>query len=182
MLPATDNLSLYRGDTVREPRYVGRAVKVVTTAGDATVTLASDHAGPGFAETDEGLTIDGKGILEGTTILSYTSATTVELSAPAIAAATITASIRSYDLTGCTPTAQMRVSTTSTAVLYTLMCSLTDQDTDPGGVIMEIAAGATADAPAKAGFDWQLEFADGKVRTLGKGAVKFSGEYTKPVA
>jgi hypothetical protein len=179
MLPATDNITAYRGDTARERRYVGRAVKVNTTAGDATVTIDSTHSGAGFAESDEGLTIDGVGILEGTTILTYTSPTTVELSAPAIATGTITASIRSYDLTGCTPTAQIRVSTADTTILYTFACELTDQDDDPGGVIMEIAAGETDDAAAKAVWDWQLEFADDSVRTIGKGSVKFSGQVTR---
>jgi hypothetical protein len=179
MLPPTDDITAQRGDTARERRYVGRAMKVTTVAGDATVTLATDHVGAGFGVGDVGLTIDGVGILEGTTIASRTSALSVELSAPALASGSITASVRSYDLTGCTPTAQVRTSASATDILYTFTCTLTDQEDDPGGVVMQIANGLTDGAPSSAKWDWQLALADGTVRTMGAGKVKFKGQVTR---
>ena len=120
-LPATDNLELYRGDTVRLHRYL---------------------------------------IIPDTDPVEY------------------------YDPTGCTPTAQIRVATTSTTALYDFTCELVVgvDEFEPAGVVLEIAADVTGDAPAKANWDWQLEFPDGSVRTFGKGTVKFSGQITKPVA
>jgi hypothetical protein len=117
MLPATDNITAYRGDTVREVRHF---------------------------------------VIPDTDPVEY------------------------YDPTGCTPTAQVRTSTTAD-VLYTLACELIvgADEFDPSGVVMEIEAGVTDDAPAKAVWDYQLEFPDGSVRTFGKGTVKFSGQVTR---
>ena len=118
MLPATDNLTAYRGDTVRERRHF---------------------------------------VIPDTDPVEY------------------------YDPTGCTPAAQVRVSTTDADILYTFDCELIvgEDEFDPSGVIMEIEAGVTGDAPAKAVWDYQLTFADGSIRTFGKGTMKFSGQVTR---
>lgn len=64
-----------------------RSVEVTTTNADATLT------GTGFSAADVGQSITGTGIPASTTILSFTSATEVELSANATATGTVTAEI-----------------------------------------------------------------------------------------
>lgn len=120
MLPATETLSLYRGDSVRLVRRF-------------------------------------RPVLEDGTLGAY------------------------FDLTGCTPKAQIRASSTATTVLVEFTATLDDQ-TDPdtvGGVILEIVAGDTSALPDGAQWDMQLTHADGFVRTYIAGPVVSTGQVTR---
>lgn len=64
-----------------------KAVEVTTVSGDATLT------GTGFTANDVGKAITGTGIPALTTVLSFTSSTSIELSANASASGTVTATI-----------------------------------------------------------------------------------------
>lgn len=66
-----------------------RTASVTTTLSSTTITAASGT----FSSADVGNTITGTGIPAGTTIATYTSSTTVVLSAAATAAGTVTATI-----------------------------------------------------------------------------------------
>lgn len=118
MLPATENLSLYRGDSVRLERRL-RSVDAEGVSGDY------------------------------------------------------------FDLTGCTPKAQIRATAASADVLIEFDAELTDQTTTPGGVVLSIDAGLTGSLADKTLWDFQLTHPDGAVRTYLSGDVTAKGQVTR---
>lgn len=81
------------------------------------------------------------------------------------------------DLTGATPTAQIRA-TESSPIAIDITCALTDQGTDPGGIDMSLTAEETTQA-VKGKWDLQLEWSNGDIQTLVKGSVTVTAEVTR---
>lgn len=84
-----------------------------------------------------------------------------------------------FDLTGCTPKAQIRTLTSSPDVLIEFTCSLdTQSGSTLGGVILAIPAGATSALPSTTMWDFQLTHPDGSVRTYLFGNITAEGQVT----
>lgn len=83
------------------------------------------------------------------------------------------------DLTGCSAKAQIRTTSTAADVLVEFDCSLTDQVTTKGGVVLAIPAGLTGDLPGNALWDMQLTHVDLSVRTYLEGTVTAKGQVTR---
>lgn len=83
------------------------------------------------------------------------------------------------DLTGATPSAQIRANPDSTTTIADFTCVIENQSTMRGGVTISLSAAQTT-GMATAGFwDVQLEFTDGTVKTYLKGAVTVGKEITR---
>jgi hypothetical protein len=85
------------------------------------------------------------------------------------------------DLTGATGKAQVRASEASPTVVAEFTVTLGNQTLTPGAVLLSLSsAETTAMVLASAGrWDFQITFADGKVRTLLRGTATLILEVTR---
>lgn len=83
------------------------------------------------------------------------------------------------DLTGGTPKAQIRASTSSNTVIVEFTATLDDQGARPGGVLLTLSAAETAGVAASTGvWDAQVTLA-GVVTTYIGGKVTFTEDVTR---
>ena len=84
------------------------------------------------------------------------------------------------DLTGCTPKAQIRTSTSATTVLAEFTATLADQTTTPGGVTLSLTAAQTAALTyGTAVWDAQVTYPSTAVQTFLQGKVTLIYEVTR---
>lgn len=83
------------------------------------------------------------------------------------------------DLTGCTPLAQVRVSTNAAAIIATFATSVLDQATNKGAVQMQLSPEQTADMPNTSRWDIQLTHPNGDVHTYLAGKIIASGQVSE---
>lgn len=83
------------------------------------------------------------------------------------------------DLTGATPTAQIRASADAASPIISFTAALTDQTATPGGVMLTLSAAQTSGLTANGVWDVQLAYPDGSVKTYLKGTVTVVKEVTR---
>lgn len=84
------------------------------------------------------------------------------------------------DLTGATPKSQLRATAASGTVLAELTCTLSDQGTTPGGVLVRLSpAQSAALVPGTAEWDCEILYASGDKRTVLKGTATITAEVTR---
>lgn len=82
------------------------------------------------------------------------------------------------DLTGATPTAQVRQTQASSSVSATWTCTLDNQTTNAGGVTMVLASGTTTALTGTYVYDVQLTYSDATVKTYLYGNITVINEVT----
>lgn len=87
------------------------------------------------------------------------------------------------DLTGCTPKAQIRATSESATVLQEITCTLTDQNTLPGGVLLRLEDSDTSDLAATTSAKWDVEIkwpgVNGDRKTVLEGTVTVTTDITR---
>lgn len=84
------------------------------------------------------------------------------------------------DLTGATAKAQIRATASSSTVLAEFSCSLTNQSTLPGGVLIRLTNAQTTAINADVGvYDAEVTYANGDRHTFISGKVTFIKEVTR---
>jgi hypothetical protein len=82
------------------------------------------------------------------------------------------------DLTGATVTGQVRSTEDSPTVMGAFTCVLANQTTDPGGILCTIPKTVTETFTGNGGYDIQILFANGDVKTVVRGTMTMSKDYT----
>lgn len=85
------------------------------------------------------------------------------------------------DLTGATPKAQFRPNAASSTITAELTCTLSNQSTTPGGVLVRLSPAQSAGlAPGNLVWDCEISYSNGDKRTVLAGAVTVIAEVTRP--
>lgn len=84
------------------------------------------------------------------------------------------------DLTGATGKAQVRADKTTATVAAEFTCTLSNQSTTPGGMLLHLAPAATTGLTITAGvWDCQITYSNGDVKTVLAGNVTVTKEVTR---